>query len=90
MVYYYGHGLKDEFKNATNYLSGINFTNSNIDINFFEMVIRYLDGLLSAHELLGDFFAAPRCDFGVIFETNNGGLLITFFDEVTFKESLDH
>jgi len=40
-------------------------TNSNMDINFFETVIRYLGRLLSAHELSGDLFAAPRCDFGV-------------------------
>ena len=57
--------LKDEFKNATNYLSGVDFTNSNMDINFFETVIRYLGGLLSAHELSGDLFVALRYDFGV-------------------------
>ena len=46
--------LKEEFNNATNYLSGVDFTYSYMNINFFETVIRYLGGLLSAHELSGN------------------------------------
>jgi mannosyl-oligosaccharide alpha-1,2-mannosidase len=47
-------GLKEEFKNATDYISNINFNSSTITISVFETTIRYLGGMLSAYELSGD------------------------------------
>ncbi|RGB32152.1 Glycoside Hydrolase Family 47 protein [Rhizophagus diaphanus] len=46
--------LKEEFKNATEHISHINFNSSVIPISIFETTIRYLGGMLSAYELSGD------------------------------------
>ncbi|GBB94547.1 hypothetical protein RclHR1_02380006 [Rhizophagus clarus] len=46
--------LKEEFKNATEYISHVNFNSSKAQISVFETTIRYLGGMLSAYELSGD------------------------------------
>lgn len=45
-------GLKEEFEEATNVVKNIDFTISNRpDLPLFEVVIRYLGGLIAAHDL---------------------------------------
>jgi len=46
--------LKDEFNLSREFVSKLNFTNSDSETNVFETIIRYLCGLLSAFELSGD------------------------------------
>ncbi|RGB24792.1 Glycoside Hydrolase Family 47 protein [Rhizophagus diaphanus] len=46
--------LKDEFNVSREFVSKLNFTNSNDGTNVFETIIRYLGGLLSAFELSDD------------------------------------
>lgn len=48
-------GLKDEFKEAVDAATQIDFTKTDMDkINLFETNIRYLGGFLSAYDLSGD------------------------------------
>jgi hypothetical protein len=47
-------GLKDEFKTSREFVSTLNFTNSDSQTNVFETIIRYLGGLLSAFEFSKD------------------------------------
>ncbi|CAG8519774.1 11583_t:CDS:2, partial [Acaulospora colombiana] len=44
-------GLMEEFDKSKEFVSHLNFTNSNSETNVFETIIRYLGGLLSAYEL---------------------------------------
>lgn len=46
--------LKAEFIKSRDFVSKLNFTNSESESNIFETIIRYLGGLLSAFELSGD------------------------------------
>ena len=46
--------LKDEFNKSRDFVSSLNFTNSDMETNVFETIIRYLGGLLSAFELSED------------------------------------
>ena len=48
-------GFADEFKEAVDFVAGLNFSTSTVDqLNTFETNIRFLGGMLSAYDLSGD------------------------------------
>src|SRR6266498_1737629 len=46
--------LKDEFNESRDFVSKLNFTNSDSETNVFETIIRYLGGFISAFEFSKD------------------------------------
>ncbi|CAG8706410.1 11093_t:CDS:2 [Racocetra persica] len=59
-------GLKAEFNRSRDFVKNLNFTKTVDNINVFETIIRYLGGLLSAHELSQDkIFLEKAYELGI-------------------------
>ncbi|CAG8485578.1 414_t:CDS:10, partial [Diversispora eburnea] len=69
-------GLRNEFAEAREFVSKVNFSRSEEVVNVFETTIRYLGGLLSAYELSKDtMFLSKANDLGLA--------LLTAFNSTT-------
>ncbi|CAO3653287.1 unnamed protein product [Cunninghamella echinulata] len=54
-------GLKDEFEKAKNYVANIDWKKGTEEVQIFEVVIRYVGGLISAYELSQEKIFRDKC-----------------------------